>query len=336
MEKTLSALCELLEGELIGDGYIRIHGVNSCAMAQDGELTYAESSKLLEQALESRAAGIIVPQDVKDLKGRSGIRVRNPHLAFALLLELFHPQTAFDPGIHDTVVLGKNVQLGEGVGVKAHAVIGDDVIIGKGTLIGSGVSIGNEVSIGSNCVLDSNVVIYRQCQLGDRVQIHAGTVVGGDGFGYTLNQDAYVKVPQVGNVIIEDDVELGCNVCVDRATVGSTIIRKGTKIDNLVQIAHNNRIGKHVLLSGHVGLAGSVTVGDYTILGGKVGVVDHVRIGEHVKAGGASVITKNVPDGETVWGYPARPLRVMKQQLAALARLPEWLKEKARREKQSR
>ena len=218
-------------------------------------------------------------------------------------------------------VLGQHVHLGEQVAIQAHAVIGNDVSIGRGSAIGSCVVIGDGSSIGQGCILYPNVTVYRQTQIGDRVQIHAGSVIGGDGFGYVLHQGAYVKVPQVGNVVIEDDVELGCNVCVDRATVGSTIIRQGTKIDNLVQIAHNDRIGKHVILSGQVGLSGSVSVGDYTVMGGKAGVVDHVHIGEWAKVGAASVVTHAVPAGETVWGYPARPIRQTKRQLAALARL---------------
>ena len=153
------------------------------------------------------------------------------------------------------------------------------------------------------------------------MRIHGGTVIGGDGFGYVLHEGRYVKIPQVGNVVIEDDVELGCNVCVDRATVGSTIIRQGTKIDNLVQIAHNDRIGKHVILAGQVGLSGSVSVGDYAVMGGKAGVVDHVRIGERAKVGAASVVIKSVKAGEVVWGYPARPLQEAKRQIAALSKL---------------
>ena len=229
-------------------------------------------------------------------------------------------------GVHPTAVLGKNVALGQGVSIQAHAVLGDEVAIGRDTIVGAGVAIGDGVAIGAGCAIDPNVVIYRQTQIGDRVHICSGTVIGGDGFGYVLHNGAYVKVPQVGNVVIEDDVEIGCNVCVDRATIGSTIIRQGTKIDNLMQIAHNDRIGKHVVMAGQVGLSGSVTIGDYTVMGGKAGVVDHVTIGERAQVGAASVVTKSVGAGEAVWGFPARPLRSVKHQLAAVARLPALVK----------
>ena len=326
MEQTLDKLCEYLHGELIGDGRTIIRGLNASESAQKDELTFADGPKRLRQALTTPAAAVIVSNDVEDLHGRPGIRVQNPKLAFAALLELFNPAMPIAGGVHPTAVLGRNVSLGDGVSVQAHAVIGDDVSIGRSSVVGTGVSIGDRVTIGSNCALDPNVVIYRSTQIGDRVHLLAGAVIGGDGFGYVFHQGAYIKVPQVGNVVIEDDVEIGCNVCVDRATIGSTLIRQGTKIDNLVQIAHNDRVGKHVVMAGQVGLSGSVTIGDYTVLGGKAGVVDHVTIGDRAQVGAASVVTKTVGAGETVWGYPARPLRSAKRQLAGVARLPALTK----------
>ena len=323
MERTLADICAYLDGELIGDGATVITGVNNCESAQAGDLTFSETPRHLAQAMMSQAAAIIVSPDVRDLHGRSGVRVRYPKLAFARLLELFHPHASASAGVHPTAVLGKGVRLADGVSIGSHAVLGNDVSIGRHTVIAAGVVVGEGTMIGEDCLLDPNVVLYRHTQLGDRVQIHAGSVIGGDGFGYAFHQGAYVKIPQVGNVVIEDDVEIGCNVCVDRATVGSTLIRQGTKIDNLVQIAHNDRIGKHVIMTGHVGLSGSVTIGDYAVMGGKAGVVDHVTIGEHAQIGAASVVTKDVKAGETVWGFPARPLRETKRQMAALARLPQ-------------
>jgi len=330
MEQTLAELCEQLHGELIGDGSTIIRGVNALDEAEADELTFAEDSQRLAQALAGHAAAILVPTDIRDLRGRSGIRVSNPKLAFALLLEVFHPEAPSSVGVHPTAVLGKNVHLDEHVSIGAHAVIGNDVSVGWGSSLAAGVAIGDGVTIGKRCVLDPNVVVYRQTQIGDHVLIHAGTVIGGDGFGYVFHNGAHVKVPQVGNVVIEDDVEIGCNVCVDRATIGSTVIRQGTKIDNLVQIAHNDRIGKHVMLAGQVGLSGSVTVGDYTVMGGKAGVVDHVQIGERAQVGAASVVTKTVKAGEAVWGYPARALRNAKHQMAAIARLPAMARSLAR------
>ena len=326
MEQTLASIATRVNGRLIGDGRILIRGINSLDAVQTGELTFAESPARLADALATQASAVIVSSNITELGGRSGISVQDPKLAFALVLELFHPAVIAQRSVHPTAVLGEDVQMGEGVSIRPHAVIGDRVGIGRGTTIESGVHVGDGVTIGDQCLIGPNVVVYRETHIGHRVRIHGGSVIGGDGFGYVFHEGRYVKVPQVGNVIIEDDVELGCNVCVDRATIGSTIIRRGTKIDNLVQIAHNDQIGEHVIMTGQVGLSGSVSVGNYVVFGGKAGVVDHVTIGERAQIGAASVVTKSVAPGSAVWGFPARPLRHVKQQLASLGRLPLLLK----------
>ncbi len=326
MERTLEALAAYLKGRLIGDGTILVKDVNSLDGVSEGEVTFAEDAKHLAQALQTKAAAIIVNATVMDLKGRSGISVPNPKLAFALLLEVFHPTALPQGSIHLSALLGEQVKISHPVDIRANAIIGNRVHIGSGTVIEPGAYVGDDVTIGERCLIGPNVVIYRQTLIGDRVAIHGGSVIGGDGFGYVFHQGCYVKVPQVGNVVIEDDVEIGCNVCIDRATVGSTVIQRGTKMDNLVQIAHNNRIGRHVILAGQVGLAGSVTVGNHVRFGGKAGVVDHVTIGDRVDVGAASVVTKSVAPGEKIWGYPARATRLTLQQIASLGRLPSVLK----------
>ena len=326
MERTLETLAAYLKGRLIGDGAVLIRDLNNVDAVQAGELTFAEDQRHLAQALETNAAAIIVASNVKELGGRSGISVQDPKLAFALLLDLFHPTTVSQGAIHPSAVVGEQVQLGERVDIRAHAVIGNRVRIGQGTMIEAGAYVGDDVTIGERCLIGPHVVVYRQTIIGSRVSIHGGSTIGGDGFGYVFHEGRYVKIPQVGNVVIEDDVELGCNVCVDRATIGSTLIQRGTKIDNLVQIAHNDRIGQHVIMAGQVGLSGSVTVGHYAMFGGKAGVVDHVTIGDRARVGAASVVTKAVAAGEQVWGYPARPARETMQQMAALSRLPALLK----------
>ena len=326
MERTLEALAQFVNGRLIGDGTIRIHDLNNLDAVQRDELAFVEDPRGIPRALLTKAAALIVTSSVTELQGRSGISVEDPKLAFALLLQLFHPTAPAMGGIHPTALLGNNVELGAQVDIRAHAVVGHRVRIGAGTIVEPGVFIGDDVTIGEQCLLGPNVVVYRQAILGNRVSIHGGSVIGGDGFGYIFRDGRHVKVPQVGNVVIEDDVEIGCNVCVDRATIGSTLIQRGTKIDNLVQVAHNDRIGPHVILAGQVGLSGSVSIGAYSMLGGKAGVVDHVTVGDRSRIGAASVVTKSVGPGETVWGYPARPLQQVKRQMATLARLPELLR----------
>lgn len=325
VEHSVESIASHLQGQLIGDGKTRILGINSLEAVQAGELTFAEDSRRLAQALNTRASAVIVPAEVKELDGRAGIRVSNPRLAFARSLDLFYPLAASAKGVHPTAIIGGYVSLGKDVSIRAHAVIGDHASIGDGTTIGSGVHVGEASVIGSQCFIAPNVVIYPKSIIGNRVRIHGGTVIGSDGFGYVLHQGQYVKVPQVGNVVIEDDVELGANVCVDRATVGSTLIRRGTKIDNLVQIAHNDRIGQHVIMAGQVGLAGSVTVGDYTVMGGQAGAVDHVTIGSRVQVGAATPVTRSVPDGETIWGFPGRPIKESKEHFAMIGRIPALL-----------
>ncbi|HEX9780683.1 MAG TPA: UDP-3-O-(3-hydroxymyristoyl)glucosamine N-acyltransferase [bacterium] len=326
MERTMADLAKYLNGRLIGDGGMLIRGVNALEAAREGELSFADSPRRVAQALAAAVSAVIVGDDVQELPGKSGISVLNPKLAFVLAMDLFHPALVTERAVHPTAVLGSRSRVEDPVAVRANAVIGDDVSIGRGTLIEAGAVIGDGVTIGSDCLIGPNTVVYRQCSIGNRVRIHGGSVIGGDGFGYIFHQGRHVKVPQVGNVVIEDDVEIGCNVCIDRATMGSTLIKRGTKIDNLVQIGHNDRIGEHVVIAGQSGFSGSVTVGNYAMFGGRVGITDHVDIGEGAKIGLCSVVTKSVAPGEIVWGNPARAIANTKRQLAALSRLPETLK----------
>ena len=326
MERTVASIAQYLNGKVIGDGTVLISGINTLEAAQSGDMSFADSPQRLARALATPSSAIIVSSHVGELGGRSGISVSNPKLAFALVLELFHPAALVGGSVHPSAVLGKRVQLQPKVSIGPHVTIGNDVAIGRGSLICAGAVIEDGVAIGANSMIGPNVVLYRSTIIGNHVRIHAGSVIGGDGFGYIFHDGRHVKVPQVGNVVIEDDVEIGCNVCIDRATVGSTLIRRGTKIDNLVQIGHNNRIGQHVVIAGQAGFSGSVTVGDYSVFGGRAGVTDHVTIGTGAQVGLCSIVTKSVPARAVVLGFPARQIRAAKEQLALVARLPGTLK----------
>ena len=230
-------------------------------------------------------------------------------------------------GVHRDAVVAPDAQLGEGVTIRECAVIRSRARIGRETVIESGAHIGEGVSIGEQCFIGPNVVIMCGCRIGNRVIIHGGTVIGADGFGYIGAEGRHLKIPQLGHVIIEDDVELGANVCVDRATLGSTIIKRGTKVDNLVQVAHNDLVGEDVILSGQVGLAGSVRVGNRVMIGGQAGVADHLDVGDDARIGAGSGVIKDVAPGQTVWWFPARPIKEVKEELATLAFLPRIVKQ---------
>ena len=314
-------------GTISGDAEAVIVGVNALEIARSGELTFAESDKYAPQVRQGRASAAIVSPTFPEVADRTLLRVANPRLAFIKVMYLFAPNTTGSTGIHRDAVVAPDAELGEGVTIRECAVIHSRAQIGRGTVIESGAHIGERVAIGEECFVGPNVVIMRGCQIGHRVIIHGGTVIGADGFGYVWTEGRYLKIPQLGNVIIEDDVDLGANVCVDRATLGSTIVKRGTTIDNLVQIAHNDVIGEHVTMSGQVGLAGSVRVGNRVMFGGQAGVADHLTIGDDARIGAGSGVIKDVPPGQTVWWFPARPIKEVKQELATLAFLPQIVKE---------
>ncbi len=336
MRYTVREIQAHIGGELSGDPETVIVGINSLEFAQPGELTFAERNKYAAQVRQSRASAVIVPTNFPAIAGRTLIRADNPRLAFFKIIHLFQTKTALQTGVHRQAVVAPDAELGDGVTIRECAVIRSRARIGRGTLIESGAHIGEGVAIGEGCFIGPNVVIMRGCQIGNRVILHAGTVIGADGFGYVWSEGRYLKIPQLGNVIIEDDVELGANVCVDRATFGSTIVKRGTKVDNLVQIAHNDVIGEHVIMSGQVGLAGSVRVGNRVMFGGQAGVADHLTIGDDARIGAGSGVIKDVPPGETVWWFPARPIKRTKEELAALALLPRLIKQLKRPQRKPR
>ena len=283
------------------------------------DLSFAGGTAFFGAAQTSQAGCILTTREYPDT-GQCLIRVGQPRALFAKALTLLYPEEAFVAGTHRTASVNGDFP---GVQIGPQVTIAEDCAIGEGTRIGSGCSIGARVKIGRECVLHAGVVIYPGVRIGDRVTLHAGAVVGADGFGFAFHEGRYVKFPQVGTVEIGSDVEIGAQSCVDRAALGVTAIGEGTKIDNLVHIAHNCRIGRHVVIAAQTGLSGSVTVGDYAVIGGQVGVGDKARIEAHAVVGsGSGILTsKIVRAGEPVWGTPARPLRRYLRQLAVLARM---------------
>jgi UDP-3-O-[3-hydroxymyristoyl] glucosamine N-acyltransferase len=324
-ELTVAQLAEACGGEVQGDAERLISGANTLEQASETDLAFAEHQKAWETAARSRAGCLLIAMDFKSQPGRTCIRVNKPRPAFARLLGELYPQRVLIFGIHPTAVIARSAVLPTSCFVGPYVVIGDNTVLGEECRINAGCRIGNGVSIGAETVLHANVTLYDNVRLGSRVVLHAGCVIGADGFGYTFSGDHYEKFPQVGSVDIGDDVELGANCCVDRAALGVTRIGNGTKLDNLVHVAHNCTLGTHVVVAAQTGFSGSVTVGDYAMIGGQAGIGEKAKIDARAIVGGkAGILTsQHIAAGEPVWGIPARPLKQHLRGLAHVSKLPK-------------
>ncbi|HUI79161.1 MAG TPA: UDP-3-O-(3-hydroxymyristoyl)glucosamine N-acyltransferase [Bryobacteraceae bacterium] len=322
-------LAEWLGATYEGDGEKELTGVAPLESAGASELAFVGGRKAKDQADSSAAGCLLVPADWSSAGYRTVIRVAEPRTAFARAISRFHPTAEIKPGVHPTAVVGHDVVMGALVYVGPHAVVGDGCRIGVATSIGAGCFVGKRVLLGEGCILHPNVTIYDNVDIGRGTILHSGCVIGADGFGYVLEMDRWQKFPQVGRVEIGDFVEIGANSCVDRAALGVTSIGEGTKLDNMVHVGHNCRIGKHVIVAAQTGFAGGVVVGDHAVIGGQVGIGDKARIetGATLGSGCGVLSSKIVRSGETVWGTPARPLRQHLETLANLSRLPELRKQ---------
>jgi UDP-3-O-[3-hydroxymyristoyl] glucosamine N-acyltransferase len=322
-ELTAGELASRLGLHLRGDASRRLTGAAMLEDAAHDQLAFAGGPKFFEPAARSAAGCIIALSEFAGTPGQTVIESPQPRAHFAQALSLLYPAAPVAPGIHPSASVGAGASIDPSAEIGPFVTIGEGSRIGPGARIGDGSTIGSSVAIGPGCVIHPRVSIYERVAIGARCVIHSGAVVGADGFGFELAGAAYRKVPQVGVVQIGDDVEIGANACIDRATLGATVIGDGTKLDNMVHIAHNCRIGKHVVIAAQTGLAGGVTIGDYAVVGGQVGVGDKARIESKAVIGsGAGILTaKIVRAGEPVWGTPARPLRQYLAQLATLARL---------------
>jgi UDP-3-O-[3-hydroxymyristoyl] glucosamine N-acyltransferase len=324
-------LAEWLGATFEGDGERELAGVAPLETAGASELAFVGSRKAAQQAEISAAGCLIVPLEWPSPSYRTVIRAPEPRTGFARAVSRFYPTVELTPGVHPTAVIGKDVEMGALVSIGPHTVVGDGTRIGAAAHIGAGSIVGKRVTLGEGAVLHPNVTVYDNVDIGRGTILHSGAVIGADGFGYVMEHDRWQKFPQVGRVEIGDFVEIGANSCVDRAALGVTSIGEGTKLDNMVHVAHNCRIGKHVVVAAQTGFSGGVVVEDYAVIGGQVGIGDKARIESRAVLGsGCGVLTsKIVRSGETVWGTPARPLKQHLEQLANLARLPELRREVA-------
>jgi len=322
-------LAEWLSAGWEGDGEREIRKVAALEDAGPEDLSFVSSMRALRQAAESRAGCLLVPPDFANGEGRTVIRSSDPRSAVARAIPKIHPRREPPPGVHPSAVLGPGVVCAAGVTIGPLSHIGAGVHLAEGVAVGAGCAVGDYVKIGAGSVLHAHVTIYREVLIGSRAILHSGCVIGSDGFGFVMNDGNYEKFPQIGRVEIGNDVEIGANTCVDRAALGVTSIGDGTKIDNMVHVGHNCRIGKHVVVAAQTGFSGGVVVEDYAVIGGQVGVGDKAKIESRAVIGsGAGVLTsKIVRAGQVLWGTPARPLKEHLEQLALIAKLPQFRKE---------
>ncbi|HTR41727.1 MAG TPA: UDP-3-O-(3-hydroxymyristoyl)glucosamine N-acyltransferase [Pseudomonadales bacterium] len=332
MPFTTQEIAKVIGGQIVGDGNAVLKSFATIESAQPGDLTFAENEEFFSRAEQSAATAIIADKRFTSDK-KTIIQVPNARVAFAKALTLFFPDKAFPPGIHPTAVIAATAMIDPSAHIGPHCVIGERVNIGARTVLQAGNYIGDDSKLGEDVNLFPNVTVYSQGDIHNRVRIHANSVIGSDGFGYATDGPVHIKVPQIGNVIIHDDVEIGASVTIDRGALGATVIGKGTKIDNLVQIGHNVQVGESCLLISQVGIAGSTKLGNYVVLAGQVGIAGHLKIGNQVVVGAQSGVMHNIPDGETWLGTPARPNKDMKRQFVSIPRLPELLKRVAELEK---
>jgi UDP-3-O-[3-hydroxymyristoyl] glucosamine N-acyltransferase len=340
-QATLGDIARLLGGKLVGDAETLITGVSGLESATPGTISFVDNEKLLQEALASAASALILPSAAEKhvrSAGRKGskpvVLANNPRLAFAKVMEYLQPANLPEHGIHPTAIIEPDAYIGENVTIREFCYVGHQAHVGDGAVLYPNAIIGDGAQIGDGTHIHYSVVIYPNVHIGKRVRIHANSVIGSDGFGYVFHEGKHHKVPQVGTVLIEDDVEIGANVCIDRAMLGATRIGEGSKIDNLVQVAHNVQIGRNCIVCALVGLSGSVVVEDNAMIAGQVGVRDHIRIGKGTVVAAKAGVMSNTGEGEYLIGSPAVSNREFMRMEAAARKLPDTLYAVRRLEKQ--
>ncbi|HKN88012.1 MAG TPA: UDP-3-O-(3-hydroxymyristoyl)glucosamine N-acyltransferase [Nitrospiraceae bacterium] len=318
----LDEISRAIGGSVVGSSDATVWGVSSLAEAGPTDLGYVASDRFIKAAMESQAAAFIVSREIPDL-ARPQILVKNPAYAFARIAEMFFVAPSQSRGISEPIARGEGVEIGDQASIWPFVTLGDRARIGARVTLYPGVFIGDDAVIGDDSVLYPNVTVREGCRIGSRVIIHSGTVIGSDGFGYVQHEGRHQKIPQLGIACLEDDVELGANVTVDRATFGQTVIKRGTKVDNLVQVAHNVTIGEHSILVAQVGIAGSTRLGHHVIVGGQAGLADHLEIGDQVMIAARSGVNRSLTGNQIVSGAPVMPHEVAMKAMAVIPRLPE-------------
>jgi len=324
LKRRLSELAELVGGSLLGDSDIEISGVTNIEEAGPGQITFAVPPHI-EKAAKSAAGAVIIPDTVTEFN-KPAIRVANPRLAFTKLLEIFNPPPKVARGVHPTAIIGEGVKLGNNVAIMAYVVIADNVEIGDNTIIYPHTYIGEDCKIGADVIIYPNVTVREGCIIGNGCIIHCNAAIGSDGFGFVTVDGRHHKVPQVGNVVIEDNVEIGAHTAIDRATTGSTIVKRGTKIDNLVHIAHNDVVGENCLFVAQTGIAGSVTIGNNVTFAGQTGCAGHLTIGDNCVFAARTGIIGDVPSNSFYAGFPARPHKEWLRTEANIRKVPDLIK----------
>jgi UDP-3-O-[3-hydroxymyristoyl] glucosamine N-acyltransferase len=322
MAPTLGELAALLGGELKGPADLPIEGIAALESATDRDITFIAQKRYARLAGQSRAAAFIVAPEQAALE-RPCIVVANPYLAYARVAALFAPPRERWPGVSDLACLGREVELGEDVSIAPLACIGHQVVLGDRVTIMPGCVLGDRVRLGPDTLLHPNVTILERCTVGARCIIHSGAVIGSDGFGFVPGRDGHTKIPQLGTVVIEDDVEIGANCAIDRGALGETRVGRGVKMDNLVHLAHNVQVGEHTFLVAQVGIAGSTKLGKHVALGGQAGVAGHIELGDGVQVAAHSAVHNSLPPGQIVLGVPARPREEFIKFNAVLPKLPD-------------
>lgn len=333
MNLTIKEIARHVGGEVLGDDSASVSGIAAAGNARPGELTFAEKPAFLAAAEQSEAAAILVPKGTAP-SAKVLVCVANPRVAVARLLPLFFPPDEFTPGVDPLARVAASATVDPSAYVGPGCVVGERTIIDARAVLMGGNHVGRDCAIGEDARLHPNVVIYPKCRIGARVIIHAGTVIGSDGYGYVFDEGRHRKMLQVGEVVIHDDVEIGANTAIDRGALGSTVIGPGTKIDNLVHVAHNVTIGANCLVMGQSGFAGSTKLGDYCVIASQSGIAGHLKLGHQATVGAKSGVMRDVPDKGVVLGMPAVPDKQAKRQMIALQQLPDLIRRTRELEKE--